>query len=167
MERIRKRKIASIGYDQRLKLFGGGPFGAITFKRWAETLGYQADLLSFTGSDSNFLSYFFMKGNETIDSGFDNNGTWDFSIEPINGTTEYTFGITDKFGKESNITISVSYEILILIVPTSSSTTLITTSSSTQNGVSETDQEDLPVNMILFISSMIILTHLKKKKRQK
>ena len=45
-----KKRIASVGYDSRLKYFGGAPAAAIAFKRWAVECGYGCDLITFTGS---------------------------------------------------------------------------------------------------------------------
>lgn len=43
-------RIASVGYDSRLKYFGGAPIAAVSFKRWAQECGYDCDLITFTGS---------------------------------------------------------------------------------------------------------------------
>jgi hypothetical protein len=43
-------KIASVGYDSRLKYLGGAPTSAVSFKRWCDELNHEAHLVTFTGS---------------------------------------------------------------------------------------------------------------------
>jgi hypothetical protein len=43
-------KIASVGYDPRLKFIGGAPTAAVAFKRWCDELDHDAHLITFTGS---------------------------------------------------------------------------------------------------------------------